>query len=223
MTQFEVAELISNTIHHILSQSTLKHTRFLYTSAVLLDLLKRQGIECKLWQGTTHWYSKKYVELHNQGYDFSLKAYDSSDEKRFKKKAEALRKKGVLSVSCIANANRTSEELGGHVAILAKLDERYYLIDPTAFQFKRTQTQHHAIIDAPNIAFFELFRPEYAFPDSFIFMQENMGAYYQYQELDSLAKLQSHPNIEKTDFNPFKYKELYDNISELINKKLSKE
>lgn len=212
MTQFEFANKITSSIHSVLSNSYIKDARTLYTSAVLLHLLREKGIEAKLWQGTTQWFSKKYVELYNQGYDFSLKAFDELDESKLKKKADSLKRKGVLSVSCIANQDPTKETLDGHVAIMAILDGNHYLIDPSSYQFKRTQAKDHAIIDSPNVAFFELFSFEYNNPEDFSFFMDNYGASYKFEELNSLLMLQHHNDVIQTDFNPFKYNDLYQEI-----------
>jgi hypothetical protein len=217
MNQIQKAKIITDTIHKVISESDLlKTTRCLYTSAVTLDIFKRYGIECKLWQGTTNWYSKKYVAMIKAGADFSVSVNSGADENKLKKKAEALRKKGVLAVSCIANQARTPDELGGHVAVLAKIDNTYYLVDPTSFQFKRTQNSHNATINAPDVFYFELMSFEYNMPEDFLYMDDEFGAFYDFTELNSLIKLQNHPDVTQTDFNPFKYKALYDKISENI-------
>lgn len=224
MKQIEKAKIITDTIHQVLSQSSmLKKTRCLYTSAITLDLFKRHDIECKLWQGTTNWYSKKYVEMINAGHDFSQKSHSDKDEAKLQKKAQALRKKGVLAVSCIANQARTPDELGGHVAVMAKMDDSYFLVDPTSFQFKRTQTTHGASINAPDVFYFELMSPEYNYPDDVLYMDNKFGAYYNFIELDSLIKLQNHHDITQTDFNPFKHIALYDKIVSNIDSSLKEQ
>ena len=43
-------------------------------------------------------------------------------------------------------------------------------------------------------------------------MDDEFGAFYDFIELKSLTKLQNHPDVTQTDFNPFKYKVLYDKI-----------
>jgi hypothetical protein len=220
MNKLKISEIITETVHDVLSQSELKNSRCLYTSAVVLDLLKRHDIEAKLWQGSTQWYSKKYAQLFNEGYDFNQVTSGFSDEKKLKKKAEALRRKGVLSVSCISNNALTKEELGGHVAIMAKMDEQYFLIDPTSYQFKRNQAEHNAIIDAPNAFYFELFPPEYNNPGNIVSMQDDFGILYEFTYLHSLDNLQNHKNIIATDFNPFKYQDLYDKISNEVKRKI---
>ena len=123
-------------IHEALEQKGLTSERCLFATTILIDLAVRIGFESYRWEGSAIWYNRKYIEIKNSGYDFKGLA-KLPPEKR-EKRLQALEKKGMRSIHCLANEGDLNVDLGGHLCVVASKNGHSYFIDPTCHQFKRT-------------------------------------------------------------------------------------
>lgn len=218
MKEIEIAKLITSTVHDVLSKSEkIVDARCLYTTHLILHFFERCEIPCKIWQGSTHWYSKKYVEYIQRGESIEH-LFQNENAASKARQIDALKRKGIRTVSCLANQSFGANQLGGHLAILAKIDDKHYLIDPTAYQFKRNQSKHGYTVNAPDVFYFELFSSEYEKPDNLIYTCKDVAARYTQEPLTSLSSIYALSEEGKlaSDINPRRYASEFDEIESKI-------
>ena len=109
--------------------------RCLFATTLVMHFAERLGFEVMRWEGSTIWYNRKYVELKDSGYDFNKLAQLPKDKRE--KRLDALEKKGMRTLHCMANEGDPETDLGGHLCVIARMNDACFFIDPTAFQFQR--------------------------------------------------------------------------------------
>lgn len=219
MTQpsLDLAEKIIVTVHDVLSKSPhLKSTRCLYTTTLISHLFEKHDIEHKVWQGTALWFSRRYVELRSQDID-PLDVTGLSEDKA-KEKIMGYRKEGVRFVACNANERLSSEDLGGHLAIMAHIDGQYVFCDPTSYQFRRTKGKAKGNILAPEIFRSIINERDYKEPSVLTFVENKCLAYYKYEVIQSVQDLQNLSDKDRldTDLNPNRHPDLLDEIEKKL-------
>lgn len=109
--------------------------RCLFATTLVMHFAERLGFNVMRWEGSTIWYNRKYVELKESGYDFNKLAQLPADKRE--KRLDALEKKGMRTLHCMANEGDPMTDLGGHLCVIARLNDACFFVDPTSFQFQR--------------------------------------------------------------------------------------
>lgn len=209
----DLVDKIVETVHKVLSKSPqLKTSRCLYTTSLISYFLDQHGVDHKIWQGTALWFSRRYVELRNEGID-PLDVTGLTEEEA-RQKVLSYRKEGVRFVACNANERLTPKDLGGHLAIMAHADGKYVFCDPTSYQFRRTKGPGRGNIVAPEIFRSQIDESDYQDPSTFTFVESKCLAYYKYEEIDAVRRMKELPDDQRsnTDLNPMRFPEILEEI-----------
>lgn len=214
-TKPEHLEALLLTIHKRLSDSPLKATRCFYTSTLLMHFAARMGFEVSRWEGSARWFSRKYVELVDQGYDFG--DVSKLPPEKAQKRANALRKRGVRLLECIANEG-TSEDLGGHLCLTIRNEEHAFFVDPTSYQFFRDDANPGGRIEAPTFVVLPIPLEQFGKPKDFFYREKHVAGVYEYCPVNKYRALLEKPESEQQDrdINPYRHKGIYEDIEALL-------
>lgn len=209
MSDIKTAINTCNSINKVLfADPRFIHNRCLLTSTLLLGFLERANINARLWHGSTMWFSMEYKQQLEQNPNF---VEDASPEELTK-----LRQAGVNMLAVQANQILQPTDLGGHVSVLAVLDGAPTLIDPTAYQFKRTKQEHNCTINAPESLFKTIEHKEFTKPqDSIIIhVESDYVARYEFSKVNNLDMLEAKEKTEPatTDLNFNRYPDIIEKI-----------
>lgn len=198
----------------------LVSTRCLFTTTLVMEFASRMGFEACRWEGSVVWYNRKYVDLRKSGYDFQKLAALPKDkqEKRF----QALEKRGLRSLHCLANEGDPERDLGGHVCVIAKKDDEAYFIDPTVYQFQREPVLPHrpGRIETPRVIVARMDVP-YSAEVNFMYPYQGGIGVYQHAPMNRYRALLGMPDENKSgsDLNPKKNITLYRMIEKALDLK----
>lgn len=126
----------------VLEATNLNSTRCVYSSALLKHFLDKAGVENRYFVGEAN-------ALNRPAYELITKATGSdmtADE--FKQKFTETGSRWVAIRAAVEDSSdpqftaliAESNQLGGHIANLVNLNDEFYLVDMTAYQFNRPPT-----------------------------------------------------------------------------------
>lgn len=218
---YEHLEAIVDIVHDHLSRAPLKSTRCFYTTTVLMHFLESRGFETNRWEGSVRWFSRKYIELAQQGYDFSTGKNKTPEQIR--KRQEALRAKGVRVLECLANEGG-EDDLGGHLCVLARNESQAFFIDPTSFQFQRDDPNPGGRIHAPETLIAPLKHRNIDQLPELLCKEKFMAGYYFHQPVDKYRKLLGLPDEQAlgTNLNPHRLPDVTEAIETAVSEWESK-
>lgn len=214
-SSFQDLEVLIETVHNRLSQSDLKQTRCFCTTTLIMHFAERMGFEVRRWEGSVKWFSRKYVEMIDEGYDFE--SLNELTQEKAKKRGDALRKKGVRVLCCEANEGNP-EDLGGHLCVLVRNADQAFFVDPTSYQFRREDINPGGRIYAPSFVIMPIIHDDFEKNNNLFYRQEFTAAVYEYGAVNKYRYLLESP-LEKqtnTDINPYRYPLIYKDIEDTL-------
>lgn len=215
---YENLSIMLDIVHDRLERSGIKSTRCLFTTSLAMDLAHRMGFEVRRWEGSARWYSRRYVELIDEGFDFDSLRRLTKDE--LKQKSAELRDQGVRMIDCKANEGN-DEDLGGHVCLVVRNETQAFFVDSTSYQFRRADRNPGARVYAPAITIEPVDWRSFHRLEEVLYKRSFMAGYYSAEPIKKLSALESLPERERrdTDLNPRRNPEVYADIVQTLSEK----
>lgn len=200
-----------------LSYTNLPAEHCLFATTLVMAFAERLGFEVERWEGSVVWQNRKYREISKKGYDFI--ALSELPEPKREQRLQALERRGMRTLHCLANEGDPVRDLGGHLCVIARRGERGYFIDPTSHQFQRSPAppERPGAIDAPSYIVTDIDIPPTAEINYAHGYKGGLGLYYhspvtRYRAMQNLSEQE----FQHSGLNPMRDMTLYRSIESYL-------